>query len=520
MRWSIGISVALCTIVSFPALFARFWADERFIIYTPESIAGPRPWKLLGQAVHEIPGYLDTGVFRPISRFLFYLEHWVVVRFGAVVGIPPNVVMSVVKVVMVFLLVTIAMLTIDQYRLASGGTPTDARWRRFYGFAAVLIGIGLVLFNPASHPLTLFPGLYLGTTAVALGVPLWLGRTWLRRGDSVSLWPGWIRFGSAVVVGAALASMIELSYLALPLGILHLVLLSMASRDSMRGVGKVLRSEAFLLWVFVVIGFLIVFIPTRIAIIRYCAELPCYRAAEVSLGWNVVPMLLGRIGASFFPLLQFVQLNLLRRLRGVPELLFLGILTPGVVLWALGRLVIPRGAEKATADSRRSVVLAGGYFVGVVVVGSSLAAISGSVQDKGFDLSPWRDTGFGWIGWAVVLAAILTLLLESIRYSRGLAIVLSTLLAVLAIVTSIQNQVDMVNSNARIDTRLYNEAGLLLVNFDDSAEGNIQRCGVIDGLRDFAPNESELRKMNLIGEHLDVAAENIHDVVYCDPGSP
>ncbi len=177
-------------------------------MYLPEHLVGSRPWQLLGQVVDEIPTYLETGVFRPISRLLFYLEHWAVVRFGTTTGIPPNVVMAFVKIAMVFLVVTMAMLTVDQYRRASGGKPTDLHWRRLYGLVAVLAGVSLVLYNPASHPLTLFPGLYLGTTALTLGIPLWFGRSWLRYRAGEPLRQMWIRVGSAVIIGALLASMI------------------------------------------------------------------------------------------------------------------------------------------------------------------------------------------------------------------------------------------------------------------------------------------------------------------------
>ncbi len=49
MRFSVQVSVILSAIVSLPALVARPWADERFVMYMPESLAGSRPWQLVGQ---------------------------------------------------------------------------------------------------------------------------------------------------------------------------------------------------------------------------------------------------------------------------------------------------------------------------------------------------------------------------------------------------------------------------------------------------------------------------------------
>ena len=165
------------------------------------------------------------------------------------------------------------------------------------------------------------------------------------------------------------------------------------------------------------------------------------------------------------------------------------------------------------------MLLIGIYFSAVVFLASVLSAISGAVQDKGWDISPWRETGFAWIGWTVVIAVALTAFYDFLRDYPTLVLSLTVLLAGLAFMTSIVNQADMSGVNARTDTRLYNEVGLLLVSFDDTPEGNAQRCGVLDGLRDFAPNDSELRKMNLIATYLDSATDNIYGVEFCDSDS-
>ena len=518
VRFSIQTAVVLSTLVTLPALAARQWADERFVMYLPEHFAGARPWLLVDRVIEEIPDYLDTGVFRPVSRLLFYLEHWAVVRFGAATGIPPNVVMAAVKVLMIFALVTLAMLTIDQYRQAAGGKPSDVHWRRLYGLTAVLIGLSLVLYNPATHPLTLFPGLYLGTAAIALAIPLWFGRSWLRYRAGLPLHRMWMRVGSAVIIGALLAAMIELAYLALPLGLIHLLLLSFAAGDSWVATWKDLfHSEAFLLWALVATGFLVVFIPTRIAISQYCAELSCYRAAELSLGADAASTFPFRVGASFFPVPQLTQLRLLERLRGAPEFLLLAAASGGLGFVALQRTAIEYEDDSRGRRPRIPMALIGLYFVAVLFFASLLASVSKGVQDKGAYIAPWRETGFSWIAWAVILAIVLTIVFDVI-HDRW-ALVISGVLAVLLAVTAIINQADMATVNARTDTRLYNEAGLLLVNFDRNDEGNVARCAVLDGLREFAATESELRKMNLIGTYLDSSAVSMYGMDYCDSDS-
>jgi len=517
VRFAIQAAVALSALVAAPALVARQWADERFMMYLPEHLVGSRPWELFKLVVDEIPGYLDTGVFRPLSRLVFYLEHWVVLRFSTATGIHPNVTMAAVKIAMVFLLVTMAMLTIDQYRQATGGKSAAVHWRRLYGLTAVLIAVSLVLFNPATHPLTLFPTLYLGTAAVALAIPLWFGWSWLRYRAGEPMGRMWMRVGSAVIIGALVASSIETAALALPLGFIHLLLLSFAAGDSFVTTWKdMFHSEAFLLWALVVTGFLVVFIPTRVAIADYCSQLPCYRGAELSLGADAISAFPYRVGASFFPLTLISQLGLLELLGD-----FVLFLLPAVAAGGLGYLVLGRTAIEYEDDERGRrprlpMALIATYFGAVLLLASGLASVSGGVQDKGADFSPWRETGFTWIAWAVILAVVLTAVYDLL--SDRWALMVSGALAVLLALTALVNQGDMAEVNAVQDARLYNQAGLMMVNFDDTPAGNLSRCAVLDDLRDFAPRESEVRKMDLIETYLNSAATNIYGSAFCESG--
>jgi hypothetical protein len=277
------------------------------------------------------------------------------------------------------------------------------------------------------------------------------------------------------------------------------------------------HSEAFLLWALVVTGFLVVFIPTRTAINQYCQDIACYRAAEISVGSGLLEAWPVRLGASFFPIPQGSQIDMLVQLRNSPEFLLLALAAAGIAYIALTRTVMSHEDDEFGRRARLPMALIGAYFASVLFFATLLSALSGGVQDKGVDPSPWRETGFSWIAWAVILAVVLTAVYDQL-YERA-ALVLSLLLVVFVAVTSILNQADMASVNSRSDTRLYNETALLLVNLDDTPEGNARRCAAIQELRDFAPNESELRKMNLIGTYVNSAAENIYGTVFCDPES-
>jgi hypothetical protein len=216
---------------------------------------------------------------------------------------------------------------------------------------------------------------------------------------------------------------------------------------------------------------------------------------------------------------QWSQIHLLKRIRNAPEFLLLGLAAAGLVFYVIRGLVVERADDERGRTPRLPMLFIGIYFGAVVFFASALSAISAGVQDRGWEISPWRETGFSWIGWAVVIAVALTALYDFLRDYPVAVLSVSILLAVFGFMTSIVNQADMSGVNSRTDTRLYNQVGLLIVNFDDTPEGIEQRCDVLDGLRAFAPNDSELRKMNLIATYVESAANNIYGAEFCDSDS-
>ena len=106
-----------------------------------------------------------------------------------------------------------SLATISQY-IRAGAIDRNRRDVRLLTVTMmVAAGISLVVLSPAHHPLTLYPGMYLGTTVLALAVPLLLGRTRLAElaAPTAHLPAGPLTLGAFVVLGMALASMIELA---------------------------------------------------------------------------------------------------------------------------------------------------------------------------------------------------------------------------------------------------------------------------------------------------------------------
>ncbi|MCP4964100.1 MAG: hypothetical protein GY926_02575 [bacterium] len=507
------IGTALAALVASPALFARPWADERFVMYMPEALVGGNPLLLWDQVMREVTAFIDVGVFRPISRLGFYLEHWLVVRLGVVFGVAPNVGMAVVKLAMVSLLLTTGLLTVNQYRRAAG---EGAVWERVSVLLPIVFAGSLVLVNPAVHPLTLFPGLYLGTASVALLVPLWLGRYVPQTPADRGAW----LYLAAGLLGAVLASMIELAWLALPLGLVHVVLLVSATAGW--NWKRMWEQFSIRLWVALAAGFAVVFLPARFFIAYYCSSGGCYGAAEPDLGLDFLVLMPFRIGSAFVPVGLAAQTRVVARLLTRPsaDLLIAVVVAAvavGLVWWGAKRLNqrSPFGGG-SIPTALRSVAPLIGYYVSVIVVASFLAAISSGLQAKGFNPAPWRETGFGWIAWSVLISVGMALLLERVSARGWLAFGLAVVGVVFVAVTVV-NREDMRRVGINEEGILHITAGQQLVDFDPA--DNAARCATMDGLRATAVSDGEVRKMNLIEEYLDQAAHNFYGVVFCDSDS-
>lgn len=518
------VGLGMLVLVALPALGAGPRADQRFYLYEAEAIAGSNPLRLVGRTWEEIPRYLDLGTFRPVSRLGFYLEHWLTVRTAIATGLTPAALQGVVKVICLGAMLGVVLLTVDQYRRAGRVDARRARFRLVWPALAVTAATSMVLANPASHPLVLFPLGYLGATAVALAVPLLLGRSALQ--DAVPGRPSsprWWVLGGFAVLGVLLAGMIELAYLAVPLGLAHLALLDVAAGGSGAGRGRRLAASlAFRRWLALTGGFLVVFIPVRILIGLRCAGRVCYEAVSISGGGDFFRALPLRAVSGLFGIPQVIHGP--RVLTGASTPRFWVAATVAAVTAAVVMTVAIRG-ERATARPDDPLPPAGlgsaaAYFSVVVLLGALLSSLSQAVQDWGLVrlLGSWRDTGFAWAGWTGLLTVVAVVVLRLAAGRRWVVGLLVTAMAAAVWLTSVGNQEHLQTASAPPEAQLHLEVGRLVVDFETTGAGNAERCRVIEELQDLAPDAAERRKMDLLRSLLDATARNHYGVDFCVPG--
>lgn len=518
-------SLALAVVVTLPTLVARPWADQRIYLYMPERMVGSNPALLVREVWREIPGYLDAGVFRPVSRLALHLDSWLTVRTALATGLTPACVQGAVKVAMLAALLSVWLATLGQYRRAAGVPADHPRFRLLATLLAVVAAASLVVPTPSSHPLTLFPLLYLGTTALALSLPLILGRS-LQRTSGPGLpgsRPGVLPLLGFALLGALPAAMLELAYLAVPLALVHPTLLLFASGcPAPQLVRRLATSGVWHRWLALTAGFLSLFIPTRILIALHCSGGDCYEAATLSFSVDFFRALPFRAVAGFFPIPHAARATGLAKGALTPEFwaaAALAALLAVALLWtALRRLRV--GSPERHPLPRTMLVAFALYSAAVVVLAAALAALSRSMQGRSLGAlaaGSWRETGFSWIGWVGLLTVVAAIMLTTVKRPLALGLLLAGVaLAVAA--ASLQNQEQMRFAQSSTESLLQLRVGELLVNFDPGTTGNEERCRVLAELEDLAATASEKRKMALLGQLLDATAGNHYGTPFCDPG--
>ena len=115
-----------------PLLGLTFHSDQRIMMYWLTGVFGADPFAIVHQNLAEIDDFLRQGNFRPLGRFIIYMEQTSVFEVAAGTGLAPHVVQGVVRLVVVSALAVAAMALVvalhDSARSAStSGIATTRR---------------------------------------------------------------------------------------------------------------------------------------------------------------------------------------------------------------------------------------------------------------------------------------------------------------------------------------------------------------------------------------------------------
>jgi hypothetical protein len=331
-------------------------------------------------------------------------------------------------------------------------------------------GAGLVAAGSLST-VVMFTDLYFLSTALVLAVAAGAARyaTLTRR----RLSPG--EAAVALVVGAALASLNEVAYLAPPLALTAVVARGRLTLDlSWRSLARSAAVKALGLgW----LGFLLVLVPIRNVIAQNCADGSCYDNSAIAVGPELLPALGHRL-SSWQPVSFY---------RGVANEfdLWVQVRNPVTLLLVLALASLAGGALRELplrrALARREVAALALLGATILVLGAGMAATSEAVQRlvaEGWTLgSGWRETQLTVAGASLVVVAGVQLLALRRPWAASVGLIG---LAVLAATTLVTNQ-GLAQRQAAVDeAALHNAIAVAVTNFIDDATGDALRCRLLE----------------------------------------
>ncbi|MGX6604152.1 hypothetical protein ACWKSP_18755 [Micromonosporaceae bacterium Da 78-11] len=474
-------------------------ADHRFNIYWHGGMFRDDPLRIVPHTMGSMPGYLRSGNFRPLGRMVEKALDLAAYTLTGVTGVPTNVTFRLVSVLAAALLCVVALL------FAESVVARGPLWRRAPSTLAATVpfavGGGFIAAGRTS-PVILFGGLYLSSAALVLAVAALACRV-----DPVRRLPAW-QWPALVVGGAALASFNEIAYLALPLATVAVAargrwVLGLSWRTQLRCTpARVLA----LLW----LGFLPVFVAVRVVIARFCAEGPCYRGSDVTLGPRVLEALPVRMVAWLPPLMWD---SATRGGSSRPWLAGVTLVLALLVLGALARHTIRDLPRLSPVDRPAAGALAGASFA-LLALAAAVGALNADVQQAvavGAWGQGWRDTAVTTTAGGLLLAAVV-----HAAGARRLALAgLIVLLAGSATVSATANKRLRDTVTATPAARLDNRLAQAMADFDPTPAGAARRCALrAEFFVMFADAPFSLRRFD---QALDAAARQQAAVPFC-PG--
>ena len=494
-------------LVTAPLLGLPFHSDQRIMMYWLTGAFGADPFAIANQNLDEIGDFLSKGNFRPLGRFVMYMEQTSIFEVAAGTGVAPHVVHGAVRLIMVSALAVAAMRFVgamhDSARSASSPGAAIAG-RGLPDLSApvpsLLAGFPLVLASTivvsgALHPVSFFPFFFVSAAICLLLVPLYVssGTAMAQRG---------LKLGQAAwcaVLGMVSAMTSELLYL-VPL----VCLLTLAARGwlSRRSAGELFRSSAFRRFLALSAGFLAVFVPSRLAIAAECSRGECYEGSSAVLATLAVEQWLGRAVAG----LQFETLSSslagdydnLSPARDPADFvtnvwLILVVLSLGFFA-AFAAARISRGpatGDDLSTDTQRRLGAAlcglGSLLALSVTLMVSLSEGLQGWHNRGFGLDPWRDSLLVQVSWALVFYGLAVIALSCMGHRREgrqnrrrwLAAGIAAAVFVMSMNAYMANDKFSIWRRTGSDGSIVNLISTASVDFDRSDEGRAVRCGLI-----------------------------------------
>jgi len=500
-------------IVALPfAGFPLQYDEVRLFVSTANSVRG-NPLRAAEHALRDVDQFLDQGTFRPLGRFLENSVYSAMFETSEATGLAPHALQAVVRLVMVAALAYAAIRVVAALMRSAGAGPDHPALLVY-----PLVLATTLVANGAVSPLVLFPLLFTGSVVFVLAVALVTARDRdmqfrrLRRHEPVAM----------ALVGVAAAMTYDLVYVAPILAAVFIVARATAAQMT---VSEVLRLAAARRWMYLSIGFLVVFVPTRIEIAIRCSRAACYEATNVNASVDALELVPGRLLTGAPPVGWHHNSDLGR--PGMQfELAALGgnALMALLLLAAIGWIAVVATStsqepesDDAAADGGpprwerlgAALLMVGGASAVLAAVLVSLARFN---QRRGLSVGqPWRDTVLVQFGWSLLIFAVAVVVVHRLRSQQARRTAGEAIVAVLGacLVVTLFFNWRLASVEGRTPGSTVTKQMLIAATTSDPTDrGNARRCELLDSFEDLVfPMDGLLDAMML----------DRYGMAFCDP---
>lgn len=508
-------------IVTVPLAGFPLQYDEVKLFVSTANRVGANPIRAARHSLQEVGRFLDLGTFRPLGRFLENTQYSAVFETSEATGIAPHAVQGVIRLSLVVALALVAARVVSAV-LRSGGARSDHPSLLVYPLvlAATLVAGGGV------SPLVLFPLLFTGSVVLVLAVALLVARD----RDMEARRLAWRERSAMVLVGAAAAMTYDLVYVAPVLAAVFIAARAVAARMPP---AALLRTAAVSRWWHMSVGFLAVFIPSRIEIAIRCGERACYEATKVNPSVDALELVPGRILTGAPPVgwrynsdlepsgMQFdlaaLAANALMALLLLVVIVWVFVAARGIARWdegTAGHLEPDPSAGSAGTMPRWGRIAAGLGVLGAAaaVLGAVLVSLARFNQQRDLPVGQaWRDTVLVQVGWSLVIFALVLAVAGALRAPRARRVALQAVVVLLAtclLLTLFYNwRLSGVQGRSPRSTAT-KQLLIAATTDDDTTAGNAGRCKLLGTFEEL---------VSPMGGLLDEMMLDRYGYPFCDP---
>ena len=528
-------AVAPAVIVTVPLAGFAFYHDERRKVYAAAADYGKDPLESFRYGYYSIEPYLKHGNFRPVGRVAESLEHGFVFDAAEATGLAPHAVHGAVRLVMVALVAAVAARVVSALARSAGTEPHRTAMALF----PLVLGTTLVANNPGS-PLINFPFVFMGAAALILVICLSVARD-----HDMAARPLRVREVLTMgLLGAVAASTYDLVYVAPAIAAAFLAARATASDMPFH---VMVRTAAARRWVALVVGFLAVLIPSRIAIATHCVRgETCYAESDIRLSSETLSVAVGRLltGAPptgwVYTAREAALLESDFTLAALLHNTLWTMLLAGVVVVAVraaidadpGRTAAMQLAPSSSTDD------GGGWLrlsAALVMLGAAtacsaalVAGLSRHQQTSGSRIGgAWRETLLTQVGWSFMITAALaaifalgtTQAVDTTRRTfvdRPLVLTSSVAAALgvcLALTLLANAQIGEIYRHDPLAS-VVSQISEATISLDTTDAGNERRCSLIYSYTKLTPPGAAISGRN-VREHLDDLMLARHGWPFC-----